>query len=150
VRLNPITAIKTVMNELLDHYKFKKNFLLVDPIRFRLHEPGNLKPTLLSLDPSLHDPHITVESTSCSTKEERDKGDDTFHTFCLLHKYKILLEQRIEINLLHATHCIIKEWGKKMESQEPRYHWMKARKERNNKIQRSTYMVCGSSSQCYL
>jgi hypothetical protein len=59
--------------------------------------PTILPPTLLSLDPSLHDPHITVESTSCSTEAERDKGDDTFHTFCVLNKYEMLLEKRIEI-----------------------------------------------------
>jgi len=59
--------------------------------------PTILPPTLLSQDPSLHDPHITVESTSCSTKEERGTGDDTAHTFCVLNKYKILLEKRIEI-----------------------------------------------------
>ena len=51
--------------------------------------PTILPPTLLSLDPSLHDPHITVESTSCSTEAERDKGDDTFHTFCVLNKYEM-------------------------------------------------------------
>jgi len=29
------------MNELLDHYKFKKNFLIFDPIRFELDQPDN-------------------------------------------------------------------------------------------------------------